>query len=275
MSTQITNAQIVQYESEFQSALQQMGSVLRDTVFTRNGVVGGSVKFPVVGLATSTKNRARHSILTSPNTTHTSATATLDNYEAPEFIDSLDEFITNIDVRSAYLKGIAAVLGRDLDGIVIDAMVASHSASSPSSAAADKALVATMRKLAGTKTWPKNNNDWYWVVTPDVWAKLLTVNEVISRDYGNGESFVNGSIMRLAGFNVIESPQLIDQKVSATVHKTYAYNKSSVGLAIAKDVGVKVNYSAAHNADIVLGEMRAGAVTIQPDGVFEIQVSGL
>lgn len=273
MSTQITNAQIVQYEAEFQSALQQMGSVLRGTVFTRSGVIGGSVKFPVVGTAASIKNRARHSLLTSPNTAHSSATATLNNYESAEFLDSLDEFITNVDVRSAYMKGIAAVLGRDLDDVIIDAMSASHSSSSPSAASLDKSLIASMRALAGNKNWPANNNDWYWAVTPDVYSQFIKTGDFITNLNGNFNGLETGSTLKVGGFNIIECPELISYAVDSDTHKTYAFNKSSVGLAIAEDVKVKINYSAAHNSDIVLGEMRAGAVTIQADGVFEVQVN--
>ena len=71
------DAFIIQFESEFSHALQQTESMLRQTVWQNLGVVGSQVRFPVMATVSSTKNRARHNILSGDGDAHSNATATL------------------------------------------------------------------------------------------------------------------------------------------------------------------------------------------------------
>ena len=278
MATDINDSFKIQYEAEYSHALQNLGGKLRDTVWVRNSVQGSQVRFPVLGEATVETNRARHSLLEGGGDRHSNVTATLTNYEAYDFIDSLDEFKTDADYRTGYTEANITKLNSQLDKVVLTAMNASHT-SEGAAAAMTEARIAGMREIAGENNW-NPQEEWCWVVTPAVFSEVLQINEVVSSDYSQGGVFEDGGKARKIkafGFTFIESPELnsSDYWTSATSHNTYVYSKKMVGLGIGRDITPKVNYSPAHNSTILLAEMSAGAVTIQTAGVYEVEVNGL
>lgn len=278
MSADISDAFKIQYESEYAHALQNLGGRLRDTVWVRNSVQGNQVRFPVLAASDVTKNRARHSLLTGQDDRHSNVTATLNNYESFDFIDSLDEFKTDADYRGGYTQSNIMALNSQLDKVVLDAVNSSHT-SEGSAATITEARIAGMREIAGENNWAANE-EWYWVVTPAVFSEVLQINEVVSSDYSQGGVFEDGGKSRqikAMGFTFIESPELnsSDYWTSATSHNTYVYSNKMVGLGVGRDITPKVNYSVPHNSTILLAEMSAGAVTIQTAGVYEVEVNGL
>lgn len=272
MSSNIDAAFVVQYQSEFSHVFQTQGSKLRSQVWVKNGVAGTSTKFPLLDVAQSTKNRARHSILSGDGDAHSSVTATLDNYESWRFIDSLDEFKTNIDVRRGYSESIVAKLGRDMDNTILTAANTTNT-SAGSAAGMDMALVSKVTGLTFKYKWPTGKKT--WVITPSVFEKLTAITQFGSRDYNDGQPLKEGAPVRFMGWEFVILPELEDLKVSGTEHKTFAFFERAVGLAVGRDITSKVNYSSAHNADIVLGEMSAGSVAIQQTGILRVNVNGL
>jgi hypothetical protein len=274
MAGDINDAFIIQYQSEFSHALQQTESMLRATVWTNMGVVGSQVRFPVIATVSSTKNRARHSILSGDGDAHSNATATLNNYEAYRFIDSLDEFKTNISLRQGYTESIVAELNRNMDNEIITAMNTTYT-SEGAAAAMSKARLAGLREIAGENNWPLNQG-WHLAVTPAIFSEILQLTQVESGDYSVRGNFDNvRRDVNVYGIHVMEVPELDGFKASASNHYGFFYTEKSVGLGIGRDITPKINYSPAHNSDIVLGEMSAGAVTIQSTGVYRVEVSGL
>ncbi|MDC1214262.1 phage capsid protein [Rhodospirillales bacterium] len=274
MAGDINDAFIIQYESEFSHALQQTESMLRSTVWQNSGVVGSQVRFPVLATVSSTKNRARHNILAGDGDAHTNATATLSNYEAYRFIDSLDEFKTNISLRQGYTESIVAELNRNMDNEIITAMNTTYT-SEGSAAAMSKARMAGLREIAGEQNW-SSTQGWHLAVTPAIFSEVLQLTEVSSGDYsekGNFDGLTRS--VNVYGIHVMEVPELDNFNASASNHYGFFYAEKSVGLGIGRDITPKINYSPAHNADIVLGEMSTGAVTIQQSGVYRVSVNGL
>ena len=195
MSSNIDAAFVVQYQSEFSHVFQTQGSKLRSQVWVKNGVAGTSTKFPLLDVAQSTKNRARHSILSGDGDAHSSVTATLDNYESWRFIDSLDEFKTNIDVRRGYSESIVAKLGRDMDNTILTAANTTNT-SAGSAAGMDMALVSKVTGLTFKYKWPTGKKT--WVITPSVFEKLTAITQFGSRDYNDGQPLKEGAADELA-----------------------------------------------------------------------------
>jgi hypothetical protein len=274
MAGDVNDAFIIQYQSEFSHALQQTESMLRESVWTNMGVTGSQVRFPVLAAVASTKNRARHSILAGDGDAHSNATATLSNYEAYRFIDALDEFKTNISLRQGYTESIVAELNRNMDNEIITAMNTTNT-SEGSAAAMSKARLAGLRELAGEANW-SSAQGWHFAVTPAIYSEILQLTQVESGDYSNKGNFDQlRRAINVYGIRVVEVPELDDFKVSSSNHYGFLYAEKSVGLGIGRDITPKLNYSPAHNSDIVLGEMSCGAVTIQQTGVYRVEVNGL
>jgi hypothetical protein len=272
MSSNVDQAFITKFKSELTHAFQTEGSRLRDCVWVDSNVVGNKLRFPVLSASTATKNRARHTILSGDPDAHSYKEADIQNYEDWKFIDNLDRFKTNIDLRKGYAMALGKSMGRAVDLEITTALNASNT-SAGSAAALDKALLVKIGKLANENNWPTGK--WTWVITPAVYEKLMTVTEVLSRDFGSGTAFVNGKAGTVMNFSFVVLPALADIKVSATEHKTFAFHQEAVGLGFASDINSRIDYSAAHASDIVYASGAFGAVSILPEGVLRVNVNGL
>jgi len=207
MAIDVNDAFIIQYKSEFSHALQQSESMLRSTVWQNLGVVGSQVRFPVLATVASTKNRARHSILSGDGDAHSNATATLNNYEAYRFIDSLDEFKTNISLRQGYTESIVAELNRNLDNEIITAMNTTYT-SEGAAAAMSKARMAGLREIAGEQNWTASQG-WHFAVTPAIFSDILQLTQVESGDYSQKGNFDGlRRAVNVYGIHVMEVPEL-------------------------------------------------------------------
>src|SRR5437763_1722258 len=98
MANTISTAFIAQYNADVKLAYQRSG-LLRETV--RKAVANGSTYiFQKIGKGIAT-DKARNGNVVPMNPTHATATATLVDKYAPEYIDKLDTIRENIDERGA------------------------------------------------------------------------------------------------------------------------------------------------------------------------------
>jgi hypothetical protein len=81
---------------------------------------------------------------------------------------------------------------------------------------------------------------------------------------------MTGYVPNIFGFKVITSNLLTADSV---VRKCYAFQKESVGLALAQDINARIDYVPQKASHLVLGTMSGGATVIDADGVVEIQVT--
>ena len=99
MATDVSVSFKRHFENEVHLSYQRMGSKLRNTVRSRNGVEGDICVFQSVGRgAASTK--ARHGKVPVMNTTHRAVECRLYDYYAGDWVDQLDELKLSFDERS-------------------------------------------------------------------------------------------------------------------------------------------------------------------------------
>ncbi|MEG3618243.1 phage capsid protein [Magnetovibrio sp. PR-2] len=277
MSNTVDQSFITQFQSEVVHTFQQNGSKLRDTVFYKPNVTGSSVEFPVLGQSGSQKNRSRHADLVPQNIGHSNATAQMDNYEAIELVDALDEFKTNIAVRQAYSKSIVRQLGRDMDNIIIEAAINGAGLTTGAAAAFDLAMMTEIKAMAGSNDWDEGDDDRWLVVTPTVMKQLDSLEQFISADYGTSDAARAARYPKLYGFNVVESSRLEDATLFQTTggqHTCLAYHKNALGLGTARDINiVGPERVPMKNAWSVIGEMSAGGTAILSTGVITVDVT--
>ena len=91
----ISTSFIEEFESGVHMAYQRMGSKLRNTIRTRNGVKNKTT-FQKVGKGSAT-TKARHGNVAPMNLSHTNVNVTLEDYFAGEWIDDLDQLRVNHD----------------------------------------------------------------------------------------------------------------------------------------------------------------------------------
>ena len=136
--TSLSNSFVTMFSDDVKQAYQQMSSKLVDSVRVVRNVTGSTYKFHKLSKGGSIKNKARFEDLTAMSDTSKSltspgaytggtaqnsiVTATLNNFHSAEYVDDLDQFKTNIDLRATFATAIASALSRAVDQEIIDVL---------------------------------------------------------------------------------------------------------------------------------------------------------
>ena len=111
MSKFLPDAAIASFDSDVKLAYQT-GSKLRPTVRVKNNVVGSTHRFPKMGKGVATR-RTSQSEVQLMNVSHSNATATLSDWNAPELTDLFDDLKNNFDELSELAETAAQAVGAD------------------------------------------------------------------------------------------------------------------------------------------------------------------
>lgn len=184
MATQISTAFVTQYIAEVKHLYQRQGSVLRNTVRIKDGVIGSSTVFQKIGKGAATV-KARAGVITPMNQDHTAVTCTLADFYAGDWVDKLDEVKTNIDERMAIAMGGAWALGRKTDDQIITELgnttqTAANWTVTSQAAIRNSAITFVTSLLANDVP---NDGNIFCLVGAKTWGFLMTVDEFKRADY--------------------------------------------------------------------------------------------
>jgi hypothetical protein len=278
------------FADDVKQAYQQSTSNLMNAVRVVRGVVGSTYKFNTLTKGGSIKNKARFEdivvmsdtskSLTSPGAytgstaQNATVTATLANYHAGEYVQSLDEIKTNIDMRSTFSQAIASAMARAADQAIVDSLDGGTPTNikytAQGASGLNKAALLEVHEALNVLNVP--TGDRTLLISPAALSDLLTDTTLVSSDNGviTNQALTTGRIPNILGFQVVVSTLLTADSV---VRKCYALHKQSVGLAVGSDLNVSINYVPQKASNLILGEMSLGAAFIDADGIVEIQVT--
>ena len=120
MSINLSAVAVTEFDSMVKHAYQGMG-LLKNAVTVRNNVVGDTYKFRKMGKGTANQKTTAADV-DPMDVGHSLITATLANWNAPEYTDIFDAAEVNFDEKQELANTIAGALGRRCDQLVIDAM---------------------------------------------------------------------------------------------------------------------------------------------------------
>lgn len=288
--TSISNSFVTMFSDDVKQAYQQMTSKLVDSVRVVRNVTGSTYKFHKLSKGGSIKNKARFEDLVAMSDTSKSltspgaytggtaqnsvVTATLNNFHSAEYIDDLDQFKTNIDLRSTFAQSIAGALARAVDQEIISAFDSSTPTNIKTTAQGanglNKAALLEVHQALNALDVP--TNDRVLLISPAALTDLLTDTTLVAAADGqlSNIALATGYIPSIFGFRIVVSNLLTSDSV---VRKCYAFQKESIGLALAQDITTRIDYVPQKASTIVLGTMSGGSVVIDEDGVVEIQVT--
>lgn len=288
--TSLSNSFVTMFSDDVKQAYQQMSSKLVDSVRVVRNVTGSTYKFHKLSKGGSIKNKARFEDLTAMSDTSKSltspgaytggtaqnsiVTATLNNFHSAEYIDDLDQFKTNIDLRSTFAQSIAGALARAVDQEIISAFDSSTPTNIKTTAQGanglNKAALLEVHQALNALDVP--TNDRVLLISPAALTDLLTDTTLVAAADGqlSNIALATGYIPSIFGFRIVVSNLLTTDSV---VRKCYAFQKESIGLALAQDITTRIDYVPQKASTIVLGTMSGGSVVIDEDGVVEIQVT--
>ena len=273
--SELTPAFQIKYQSEFTTKFQTEASLLRDKVWVKNTPESAGTKFPILGEASSNKNRPVFTPVTGTSQKHSSVTVNFDRYDAVEPIDHLQEFMTNIDVRSGYTQIVSSALGRDMDTCALQAFNSSNT-SAGAAAPFDLALISKLDAMTYKYKWRRGMKKTL-IISSAVKLKLNQLEEYNSSIYNPNMPLKNGDVPPFMGWDIVVHPDLdtADYWNSSTNHNCFAVWQGAVGLGINQDIQTRIGY----NEDKLSWQVSAlasfGAGVILPEGVFKVAVNNL
>ena len=284
MSTGLTTNKVKIFDDMVKLAYQTSGSNLKDTVRVKNGIKGESVQFPLMGKGIGVaRGTTQTNIIEGANSklmniTHSNVTANLTGYVFPELTDMFDQAEVNYNEQSELSKVITMAMGRRVDQTVIAALVAG----TPSTVAGSGATTGlTVAKLIAAKIALDKKgvptSDRVCVLTPHQIGDLLNTTKVTDVDYNTVKTLVNGEVDTFLGFKFISIEDRAEGglPLSSAQRQIFFYHKMALGLAISIEPTVKVDWIPEHVSYLANGMLDMGAVMIDPDGVYQLEVKEL
>tara|TARA_R110000744_G_scaffold40658_1_gene92253 strand:- start:1351 stop:2178 length:828 start_codon:yes stop_codon:yes gene_type:complete len=266
----IDDAFVTQFESEAHIEYQQMGSKLRNTVRTKQGVVGSSTTFQVIGNA-AVGSKSREGNIPVTHVTHAPVACTLQDRYSGIYIDKLDELKVQHDERSAQSKNIGAAMGRDTDDIITTSMDTSGNAANVGTAAtwtAASSPISIMEALGNASV--QFDGEVYAVVPWGLWGDLLDIDEFSNSDYiGETRIWYEGVTAKdWLGMKWFPHENLPQDGSADT--KAFFYHRSSIGHAIGSDFSLRMDFVPEKASTLVSADMSHGACMIDDTGCIEV-----
>jgi hypothetical protein len=272
MSKTLSSVAVTEFDSMVKHAYQGMG-LLKGAVTVRNNVVGDTYKFRRQGKGLANQ-KSTSDLVTPMNVTHEFKTATLANWNAPEYTDIFDQADVNFDEKQELAMTIAGALGRRCDQLVIDAM----DASTPDTTTVPAGGVnLTMAKVIDAQVELRNqgvpNTDLFAVIESGGLGGLLNDETATSSDYQNIKALVSGEINTLVGFRFI----IIETRVegglteAANIVDSWFFQRPAVGLALGIDMRTEINWVPERTSWLSNGMLKGGAVVRDNGGLVMVK----
>lgn len=278
MSKFLTQSQIQQFDDMVKHAYTQQGNMLRKTVRVKTGVVGSEYKFPTMGKGIATA-RIPQTDVVPMNISHARKSATLTDWNAPEYTDIFDQATNNVQEQRELGYVISGAIGRREDQLVLDALdAASTSLTVGVNVGGTGTNLNTAKcRLAKARLDRKGvpMQDRYAVVHANGMYGLLGDSDANTFDKNAIKALVDGEIQRWLGFNFITMDDRDEGglPLSTNTRTNYFYHggvRGALGLAIGVDQRTEVNYIAEKTSWLANGLFKAGAVAIDPEGIVEV-----
>lgn len=274
MAQSISNAFVAQFDAEVKQAYQ--GNMrLGGTVRTKTGVVGSTHRFPKLGKGLA-QPRIPQTDVTPMNVAHSNVTATLQDYEAPEYSDILDLQKINFDERRELVQAVSGAMGRRMDQIVIDALdLGANSTQVGTDIGGTASGMNTAKARRAKRLMDANgvpSGDRYMVHSAYALEQMLGETDVSSSDYNSIKALVNGDLDTWLGFKWIMIEDRVEGglPLSSNIRKNFAFHKQALGLAIGQDMKTMIDWIAEKTSWLTNGIFSAGAIAIDDEGIYEV-----
>jgi hypothetical protein len=276
MSKNLSAVAVTEFDSMVKHAYQGMG-LLKGAVTQRNNVVGDTYKFRRMGKGLANQ-KSTSDLVTPMDVAHEFKTATLSNWNAPEYTDMFDAQDVNFDEKQELANTIAGALGRRTDQLVIDAM----DASTPLTTTIGTNIGGNNSNLNMAKVIKAQvelrdqgvpNSELFAAVNALGLGGLLNDEKATSGDYQAIKALVNGDVDTLAGFKfvILESRSEGGLTVAANVVDSYFFQRPAVGLALGIDMKTEIDWVAERTSWLCNGMLKAGSVVRDEGGLVKVQ----
>lgn len=287
----------------------ERASVTNGRHIVRSIANGKSAQFPVFGRATAAYLKSGKSLDDlRENIPGAEKIIQIDGLlTTSQLIGDLDEALTHFDVRGEYSKQMGEALAQAADGAVLAEAAKMVVANKENLTGLGKGEILTTKMdaadigvtknmglklvemLLNVKTKMSQNyvpaNERYVFMTPTGVNALVASLVAINHDYGAVATITEGNVLRVAGFDIIETPHLTaggaavndgviqgEGHVFPTQYKDncvfIAMHRTAVGTVKLKDLAIERARRAEYQADMLVASYAMGHGGLRPEAAF-------
>ena len=264
---------------------------------------GKTASFPIIGVNSATYHTPGNQIIGTQQKVAEANINIDDKLISSVFLADIDEAKNHYDVRSQfsaemgnalayrYDQNVAAVIAKaartatnfntDLPGGTRIKIIAANKAAVTGAQMA-AALFAAAQKM------DENNlpeNDRYCCLAPAEYYKLVQTTDVINRDWGGQGAYADGTVLKVAGIDIIKSNHLPSTNRSAVTGENNSYdanytdnvalvwNPGAVGTVKLMDLKMETTGGDVHalwQGTFMVASMACGSGVLRPDCAVEI-----
>lgn len=271
MSQSLTAVQQTAFDELVKAEYRSKGFLLRDSVRTKNDVIGSSVEFRKVDQVISVPT-AYLAAVNIQDPDYTKVVCNIQKYTTPTAVDTVQELTVNFDAKMENAMLVGQGMGRRSDQIIINALAADAG-----STLTDGGENFNYEKFTQIYEYFENNavpkgERWLAVSASNV-RSLMQDDQFVSTFYTENRILDRGYFLDYLGINVVTIPQMTEGGLPKTgnIRTALAWHKMSTGMAIGHDLRTEVNYMPDRTSWLVNGIFSAGSVVIDNRGVIAIQ----
>ena len=278
-------------------------NVMKDLHVSRTISSGKSAQFPVTGKANAAYHVVGTPLLGTQNIKHNEIVVNIDDVLiADTFIANIDEAKNHYDVRAEYsrLLGMALAKQFDVRCLQLGVLAARGSATvtggnggtaiTDSDAATNGASLAASIFAAAQAMDEKDvpENDRVAIVKPAQYYNLVQTTDVINRDFGGAGVYADGTVLRVAGIQIVKSNNVPTTNVSAVTGENNTYHgnfsttvalvmqKSAIGTVKLMDLAVERtsgDFEIMYQGTLMAAKYAMGHGILRPECAVEIKSS--
>lgn len=279
MALNVSTAFVTLFDAEVRQAYQAARSLAG---LTREKSIEGSIaKFNVIGKGVATV-RTPQADITPLNVTYTQVSATMVDYIASEYSDLFQQSHINFSERNELVQVVGNAIGRRMDQVAIDALVAEGSpgtvantigedGTAGSASDMNTGKVRAAKKVLDAANVPPA--DRVLLIHANNLASLLAQTSATSSDFNSVKALVSGELDTWLGMRVVTVGDRDEgglPKDGSNDRSCFAFHKESVGMGISMNQRSEVNYIPEKTSWLVSSMFGAGAISIQGSGIVKI-----
>ena len=213
----------------------------------------------------------------------------------------IDEAMAYYDVRSEYSKQLGQALANEEDRNLMQLMCLAGRANATqddikggsqlSAADADTNgqtladMIFNARQIFREKEVPYVKGEWAFFTTPAMYSLLAMTKDIINKDWGGAGVYAEGTVLRIAGFDIIETNHIPTENITQKTGQNNTYHgdftktlgvcvsKGAVGTVRLKDLQVEMttgDYKVENQATLIVAKYLQGHGILEPRRAVEI-----
>ena len=275
-------------------------NVMKDLHVSRTIASGKSASFPVSGKANAAYHVVGTPLLGTQQIKHNEIVVNIDDVLiADTFIANIDEAKNHYDIRAEYsrLLGMALAKQHDVRLLQLAVLAARGSATvtggnggtaiTDADAATNGASLAASIFAAAQAMDEKDvpENDRVAIVKPAQYYNLVQTTDVINRDFGGAGVYADGTVLKVAGVQIVKSNNVPTTNVSAVTGEQNTYHgnfsttvavvmqKQALGTVKLMDLAVERtsgDFEIMYQGTLMAAKYAMGHGILRPEAAFEI-----